>query len=73
MNDIVKGLNKQVLTYKSMSSVDRDFLEKRAKLDKGTKLFIKWINQKWQKNARAFAWDDYYAIHKKYWNGYVRL
>lgn len=54
-----------------MSSVDRDFLEKRAKLGKGTKLFIKWINQKWQKNARAFAWDDYYAIHKKYWNEYV--
>lgn len=71
LNDIVKGLNKQVLTYKSMRSVDRDFLEKRAKLGKGTKLYIKWINMKWQKNARVFTWDDYYVIHKKYWNEYV--
>lgn len=71
LNDIVNSLNKQSLTYKSMISVERNFLEKRAKLVIGTKLYIKWLNQKWQKNARAFTWDDYYAIHRKYWNEYV--
>lgn len=71
INDIVSSMNKQSLAYKSMLSVDRTFLEKRAKLGKGTKLYIKWINQKWQKNARTFTWDDYFAIHRKYWNEYV--
>ena len=71
VNDIVKGLNKQVLTYKLMCSVDRDFLEKRAKLVTGIKVYIKWLNQKWKKNKRVFTWDDYYAIHKKYWNEYA--
>ncbi len=74
LNDIVKSLNKQPLTYKSMISVDRTFLENRARLATGIKLYIKWINQKWKKmqgQARAITWDDYYTIHKKYWNEYV--
>ncbi len=74
LNDIVKSLNKQSLTYKSMILVDRTFLEKRARLTAGIELYIKWINQKWKRmqgQARAITWDDYYTIHKKYWNEYV--
>ncbi len=76
LNDIVKSLNKQSLTYKAMISVDQTFLENRAKLATGIELYIKWINQKWKKmqeqgQARAITWDDYYTIHKKYWNEYV--
>lgn len=71
LNDIVNSMNKQSLTYKPMLSIGRNFLEKRAKLTAGTKLYIKRLNQKWKKNARVFTWDDYYAIHRKYWNEYV--
>lgn len=71
LNDIVNGMNKQSLTYKTMLSVDGNFLEKRAKLGIGTKLYIKRNNQKWRKNAKAFTWDDYYSIHTKYWNKYA--
>ena len=71
INDIVNSMNKQPLTYKPMLSVDRNFLEKRAKLVAGIKAYINWLNQKWQKNKRAFTWDDYYAIHRKYWNKHV--
>ena len=68
LNDIINSLNRQPFTYKPMLLVDRSFLEKRAKLATGIKLYIELLNQKWQKNARAFTWDDYYAIHSKYWN-----
>lgn len=71
LNNIVSSLNKQPLTYKPMLSIERGFLEKRAKLTIGTKLYIKGLNKKWQKNARAFTWDDYYEIHRKYWNEYT--
>lgn len=71
INDIVTRMNKQPIVYKSMLSIDRNILEKRAKLGKWTKLYIKWINKKWHENARIFTWDDYYAIHRKYWNEHV--
>lgn len=71
LNDIVNSLNKQSLTYKTMLSVERNFLEKRAKLDTGIKLYIKWLNLKWKKNGRVFTWDDYDRVHKKYWADHV--
>ena len=71
LNDIINSLNKQPLTYKPMLLFDRSFLQKRAKLATGIKLYIKLLNQKWQKNERVFTWDDYYAIHRKYWTEYV--
>lgn len=71
LNDIVNSLNKQSLTYKTMLSVERNFLEKRAKLDTGIKLYIKWLNLKWKKNGRVFTWDDYDRVHKKYWAEHV--
>jgi len=71
VNDIVNSLNRQSLTYKPMLSVNRNFLEKRAGLVTGMKLYVKGLNEKWEKNAKAFTWDDYYAIHRKYWDEYV--
>lgn len=70
LNDIISNLNHQPLTYKPMLSVDREFLEQRAKLPAMTKLYIKSVNKKWQKQAVSFTWDDYYSIHKKYWDRY---
>ena len=71
LNDIINSLNKQPLTYKQMLLVDRDFLQKRAKLTKGIQFYIRWINEKWKKNAAVFTWDDYDTIHKKYWEKHV--
>ncbi len=70
LSDIINSLNKQSITYKEMLSVDRNFLEKRAKLLAVTKWYIKRMNRNWQKTARHFTWDDYYLIHKKYWAQY---
>lgn len=70
LEDIIDSLNNQQLTYKPMLSVDRAFLEQRAKLPTVTKLYIKSVNKKWQKQALSFTWDDYYSIHKKYWDRY---
>lgn len=71
LNDIVNSLNKQSLTYKPMLSVDQNFLKKKEKLATSIKLYIKWMNQKWKKNAKVFTWDDYYWVHKKYWDEHV--
>ncbi len=71
LKDIVSRLNSEPITYKPMLSIDRNFLEKRAGLPIVAKLFINRINQKWKKNKKCFNWDDYDAIHEKYWRKYV--
>ena len=71
LNDIANSLNKQTLTYKPMLAVDRDFLEKRAKLPEMTKIYLETVNRKWKKNGKSFTWDDYDAIHEKYWMQYT--
>lgn len=71
LNDIIKSLNTEPLTYKPMLSVNREFLEEKAKLPILTKLYIKSVNRKWKKNNISFTWNDYYSIHKKYWNNHT--
>lgn len=70
LDDILNSLDGKLLAYKPMISVNRRFLEKRASLPCGIQLFIKKVNRKWQKIGKNFTWDDYYAIHKKYWEEY---
>lgn len=67
LKDIVDCLAGRQLVYKPMTSVDRNFLEKKAKLMWGIKLAVKRINRKWKKAGRSFSWDDYYVVHNKYW------
>lgn len=64
LEDIIDALNNQHLTYKPLISVNRAFLEQRAKLPTMTKLYIKSVNKKWKKQVISFTWDDYYSIHK---------
>jgi NRPS condensation-like uncharacterized protein len=68
LGDIMSALNGQTPTYKPMTSIDRKFLEQRAKLPLLTKLYINSLNRRWNKQAKAFTWDDYHAIHRKYWD-----
>lgn len=68
LKDIVNALDGQQLTYKPMKLIDRDFLHKKAKLATGMKLLLSRVNRKWEKTGRSFGWEDYYAVHKKYWS-----
>ena len=70
LKDIVNSLDHQTLTYKSMISVDRKYLNKRAGLSIWMKLYINYVNRKWKKNIRQFTWEDYHTVHRKYWNEY---
>lgn len=65
--DMVKCLAGKDLTYKPMTLVNRDFLTKKAALPFGMKMAMKRVNRRWTKTGKHFSWDDYYAIHNKYW------
>lgn len=67
LNDIIRSLNHQPLTYKPITSIDRQYLEQRAKLPAMTRFYIDTVNRKWEKRGTAFTWEDYHTIHQKYW------
>ena len=70
INDILNSLAGKSLTYKPMVLIDYEYLTKRARLLMGVKLLLKKANRKWSKTGKAFTWDDYYAVHKNYWNNH---
>lgn len=68
LNDIMNYLDGHTLTYKPMVCIDRSYLENKAKLDPMMKAYINNVNKEWEKRSRNFNWDNYYEIHKKYWD-----
>ena len=70
ISDIVSALAGEQLTYKPMILVDKEYLEKRSRLLPGVSLALSRANQKWKMTGRTFSWDDYYRIHKAYWEEY---
>lgn len=70
VNDILDSLDGKSPEIKPMLLIDSDYLEKRAKLPARVKLLVKHVNRKWAKTGKIFGWDDYDAIHRKYWNAH---
>lgn len=68
IQDIFKVLEGETLSYKPMMLVDRAFLEDKAKLYYGVKLAVNRANRKWARCGKTFSWEDYLAVHEKYWS-----
>lgn len=71
LKDIVNFLDGKELTYKPMKLIDGGFLQKKARLAPGMKLLLRCVNRKWDKVGRHFSWENYYAVHKKYWSDHT--
>ncbi len=70
INDVLDSLSGNVPVYKPMILVDKEYLAGKTKLPLKVRLFVKNINRKWEKTGKEFTWDDYDAIHKKYWESH---
>lgn len=70
VNDILDSLDGKIPEFKPSVLIDNDYLSKRAKLPVAVEMLVKHINRKWAKTGKTFGWDDYYAIHKKYWDAH---
>ena len=67
VKDVMDGLSGKQPEYKPMFLIDQRFLRKKAKLRLGIRLALKKVNRKWEKVGKAFTWEDYYDVHKRYW------
>lgn len=70
VKDVVDGLSGKQPEYKPMFLIDQGFLRKKAKLRLGIRLALKNVNRKWEKVGKAFTWEDYYDVHKRYWESH---
>ena len=70
VKDVMDGLSGKQPEYKPMFLIDQRFLRKKAKLRLGIRLALKKVNRKWEKVGKAFTWEDYYDVHKRYWENH---
>lgn len=67
INDMLSALSGKVPEYKPMLLINREYLNRCAKLPAAVRFYVKSINRKWQKNGQNFGWEHYYEVHRKYW------
>lgn len=67
LQDILDALAGNELVYKPMELLDEETLFKKTKLPLGVSWWIDKVNARWRRTGKVFAWDDYYAVHKSYW------
>lgn len=68
IEDIMIALSGRELTYKPLSLLTRKTIPKIGKYPFTAKLYPKYCNYKWRKaKGVSFTWEDYYNIHKRYW------
>lgn len=67
LEDIMRALAGEKLAKKELSLITASSFPREAKLP----VFFKWyadrFNRKWRKSVCVFGWEDYWRIHKTYW------
>ncbi|MDF2513666.1 MAG: condensation domain protein [Herbinix sp.] len=67
IEDIMKALSGEYLSFKEMQLITKDSLPKKSELPFLIKRYIGFYNRRWKHTGRSFQWGDYYSIHKTYW------
>lgn len=68
VEDIMKALSGEKLIYKPMELITEESFPNKSDLSLPFKLYANYYNKKWSKAGRIFNWEDYYNVHKVYWN-----
>ncbi|BCN29166.1 hypothetical protein [Anaeromicropila herbilytica] len=57
--------------YKPANIITKEFLQAKTKLNFFVRKYISYQNKVWEKVRKHYSWDDYDAIHKKYWEDHA--
>lgn len=67
LEDVMRIFVGQKAEYKPMKTVTDDFFPARTELPAKVRLYVNGVNRKWKKKGQSFSWEDYYHVHKAYW------
>ena len=65
--DILSCLAKEEVEYRALNNEDQEAIPSDIKYPFLKKVGIKLLNKQWAKTGKLFGWEDYYNIHKKFW------
>ena len=65
--DILSCLAKEEVEYRALNNEDQEAIPSDIKYPFLKKIGIKLLNKQWAKTGKLFGWEDYYNIHKKFW------
>ncbi|MBB2184218.1 hypothetical protein H0486_15165 [Lachnospiraceae bacterium MD1] len=68
IEDIMRGLNGEVLEYKPLRLIYPQELPAKSKLPWYVRLLTMSYHRKWLQNARVFQFTDYQRMFTQYWN-----
>ena len=64
--DILSNLAGESVKYRPLNN-ENDEVIPQVKYPFMKKLGIKLLNAQWKKTGKTFTWEDYYHIHRKFW------
>lgn len=67
LEDVMRIFVGQKAEYKLMKTVTDDFFPAKTELPAKVRLYVNGVNRKWKKKGQSFSWEDYYHVHKAYW------
>lgn len=68
LEDVMQALSGEKLKFKLLRLITENSLPKPSRLFLFLKLYASSFNRQWKRSGRNFTWNDYYTIHKTYWN-----
>lgn len=67
LEDIVKNLAGMEVDYKSLDNTGTETFPVNAKPSFLFRSVIQYMNHQWKKSGKVFDWDNYFEVHKKFW------
>lgn len=64
---IMKEFIGEANTFQKLNLITEASLPKESRLPLWIKLWVNGFNHPWKKNGQVFCFDDYYKLHKIYW------
>lgn len=68
LQDALMILTGNEIQYKPANIITKEFLYKKGKLSFFIRKYVSHLNKVWEKERQSYSWDDYEAIHKRYWD-----
>ena len=66
--DILSNLAGESVEYKPLNNSGEEGMSSDMKLPFFKKLGINVANSKWEKTGKTFDWEDYYCLHRRFWD-----
>lgn len=67
LEDILNNLAGREVEFKPLTSEGSELIPADQEVSFPIMILIRYLNRIWQKTGRMFGWEDYYEIHKRFW------